>query len=535
MAVGLLLSQGGCGGDAGLARRWKLFKKARKKHEKTLFFRLLDRVEVVGNALPHPATIFALLALAVALLSALAAAVEFTASHPATGEAITVRSLLSGEGIRWIFENVDDNFVRFPPLGLVLVAMIGIGVAEGSGLLAVLIRALVLTAPRRLITAAVVFAGVVSHVASEAGYVILIPLGAAVFLALGRHPLAGLAAAFAGVSAGFGANFLIASVDPILAGLSESAARILDPAITISPAVNLYFMVASAVLIVVLGTWVTERVVEPRLGAYRGPETAPPIEQLSTAEKRGLAAAGLTLVLTAAVFVLAVVPSWGILRHPGEGVLHSAFFRGLIAAIMIAFLLPGLAYGIVVGKTRNDKHVVKQMTESMSHLAGYIVLVFFAAQFVYFFSYSNIGLILAIRGAEGLRSISLTGVPLMVAFVLLSAFINMFMGSASAKWAIMAPVFVPMFMLLGYHPGLTQAVFRIGDSITNVITPMMSYFALIVTFAEKYDEKYGIGTIISTMLPYTLIFGVAWTALLAVWILLGVPVGPDGPLHYAMP
>jgi aminobenzoyl-glutamate transport protein len=507
----------------------------KKKQDKTLFFRLLDRVEVVGNALPHPATIFALLAVTVVVLSAVAAAVDLTATHPATGEAITVRSLLSGEGIRWMFENVDDNFVRFPPLGLVLVAMIGIGVAEGSGLLAVLIRALVLTAPRRLITAAVVTAGVVSHVASEAGYVILIPLGAAVFLALGRHPLAGLAAAFAGVSAGFGANFLIASVDPILAGLSESAARILDPNITISPAVNLYFMIASAVLIVGVGTWITERVVEPRLGAYRGPETAPPMEQLSRVEKRGLAAAGLALLASAAVFAVAVLPPWGLLRHPGEGVLHSAFFRGLIAAIMIVFLIPGLAYGIAVGKTRSDKHVIKQMTDAMSHLASYIVLVFFAAQFVYFFSYSNIGLILAVRGAELLRSISLTGVPLMVAFVVLSAFINLFMGSASAKWAIMAPVFVPMFMLLGYHPGLTQAAFRIGDSITNVITPMMSYFALIVTFAAKYDEKYGIGTIISTMLPYTLLFGLAWTALLALWMALGLPVGPDGPLHYVMP
>lgn len=509
--------------------------KPKQKRDKSQFICVLDGIERVGNALPHPASIFALLAAAVVLLSALAAVVGLTATHPATGETITPKNLLSGEGIRWMFEHVDDNFVRFPPLGLVLVAMIGIGVAEGSGLLAVLIRALVLTAPRRLITAALVCAGVVSHVASEAGYVILIPLGAAVFLALGRHPLAGLAAAFAGVSAGFGANFVIASVDPILAGLSESAARILDPNIAISPAVNLYFMVASGVLVVVLGTWVTERLVEPRLGAYHGAASAPAIEKLSPAEKRGLAAAGLTLLAAGTLFAVAVVPSWGILRHPGEGVLHSAFFRGLIAAIMILFLLPGLAYGLVVGKTRSDKHVIKQMSDSMAHLASYIVLVFFAAQFVYFFSYSNIGLILAVRGAELLRSISLTGVPLLVAFVLLSAFINLFMGSASAKWAIMAPVFVPMFMLLGYHPGLTQAVFRIGDSITNVITPMMSYFALIVAFAEKYDEKYGIGTIISTMLPYTLIFGLAWTALLVVWFLLGLPVGPDGPLHYATP
>jgi aminobenzoyl-glutamate transport protein len=503
-----------------------------RKPGKSLFFRLLDRVEAIGNALPHPATLFALLALGVILLSAVATAAGVGATHPGTGERIEVRSLLSGDGIRWLFENVVENFVRFPPLGLVLVAMVGIGVAEGSGLLAVLIRALVIKAPRRLITAAVVFAGIVSHVASEAGYVILIPLGAAIFLALGRHPLAGLAAAFAGVSAGFGANFLIASIDPVLSGLSESAARLLDPAITISPAVNLYFMVASGCLLVVAGTWVTERIVEPRLGRYTGTEVAPPMAELTAAERRGLVAAGITLAVTTLLFLLAVVPEWGILRTPGESVLHSAFFRGLITAILFFFFAPGLAYGIATGAIRSDKDVVRQMTAAMGSLASYIVLVFFAAQFVYSFGYSNLGLVLAVRGAELLEGIGLTGVPLMIGFVLMSAFINLFMGSASAKWAIMAPVFVPMFMLLGYHPGLTQAVFRIGDSVTNVVTPMMSYFALIVAFAQKYDPRSGLGTLISTMLPYTLLFGLLWTLLLVGWMLLGLPVGPDGPLQY---
>lgn len=503
-----------------------------RKPGKSLFFRLLDRVEAIGNALPHPATLFALLALGVILLSAVATAAGVGATHPGTGERIEVRSLLSGDGIRWLFENVVENFVRFPPLGLVLVAMVGIGVAEGSGLLAVLIRALVIKAPRRLITAAVVLAGIVSHVASEAGYVILIPLGAAIFLALGRHPLAGLAAAFAGVSAGFGANFLIASIDPVLAGLSESAARLLDPAITISPAVNLYFMVASGCLLVVAGTWVTERIVEPRLGRYTGTEVAPPMAELTAVERRGLVAAGITLAVTTLLFLLAVVPEWGILRTPGESVLHSAFFRGLITAILFFFFAPGLAYGIATGAIRSDKDVVRQMTAAMGSLASYIVLVFFAAQFVYSFGYSNMGLVLAVRGAELLEGIGLTGVPLMIGFVLMSAFINLFMGSASAKWAIMAPVFVPMFMLLGYHPGLTQAVFRIGDSVTNVVTPMMSYFALIVAFAQKYDPRSGLGTLISTMLPYTLLFGLLWTLLLVGWMLLGLPVGPDGPLQY---
>lgn len=498
----------------------------------SLFQRSLDAVERIGNALPHPATIFAILALVVVIVSAITAAMGLGAVHPGTGDAITVRSLLSAEGIRWMFESVEENFVSFPPLGLVLVAMIGIGVAEGSGLITVVIRGLVLKAPKRLITMALVAAGVLSHLASEAGYVVLIPLGAVIFHALGRHPIAGLAAAFSGVSGGFGANFLIGSVDPVLAGLTQSAAHIIDPDILISPATNIFFMFASAIMITIVGALVTEKLVEPRLGSYRGSEQPIELEQLSQTERKGIRWAGISVLLVLAAFAITVIPENGLLRIPGQSVLHSAFFNGMITAIMIFFLIPGVVYGLVTGSIRSDKDGVKQMISSMSHLATYIVLVFFAAQFVYYFNYSNLGLIVAIEGAGFLGRIGFTGIPLMIAFILVSAVINMFMGSASAKWAIMAPVFVPMFMLLGYHPSLTQAVFRVGDSLTNVITPMMSYFALIVAYAEKYDEDYGIGTIISTMLPYSIVFGLAWTLLLIVWMLLGIPVGPDGPLHY---
>lgn len=498
----------------------------------SLFQRSLNSVERVGNALPHPATIFAILAALVVILSAITAAIGLTAEHPGTGDTIGVRSLLSAEGIRWMFESVEENFVSFPPLGLVLVAMIGIGVAEGSGLITVVIRALVLKAPKRLITMALVAAGVLSHLASEAGYVVLIPLGAVIFHALGRHPLAGLAAAFAGVSGGFGANFLIGSVDPVLAGLTQSAAQIIDPKILISPATNVYFMFVSAIMVTVVGAFVTEKLVEPRLGSYKGSEQAIELERLTATEKKGMLWAGLSVLVVLILFAVTVIPENGLLRIPGKGVLHSAFFNGMITAIMIFFLIPGIVYGKITGSVRSDKDGVKQMISSMSHLATYIVLVFFAAQFVYYFNYSNLGLIVAIEGAGFLSHIGFTGIPLMIAFIIVSAFINMFMGSASAKWAIMAPVFVPMFMLLGYHPSLTQAVFRIGDSLTNVITPMMSYFALIVAYAEKYDEDYGIGTIISTMLPYSIVFGIVWILLLIAWMLLGIPVGPDGPLHY---
>ncbi len=500
--------------------------------KKSLFRRSLDSVEAIGNALPHPATIFALLAVVVVIVSGITATMDLSAIHPGTKELITVRSLLSAEGIRWMFESVEENFVAFPPLGLVLVAMIGIGVAEGSGLITVVIRALVLKAPPRLITMAVVAAGVLSHLASEAGYVVLIPLGAVMFYALGRHPIAGLAAAFAGVSGGFGANFLIGSVDPVLAGLTQSAAQIIDPTVMISPATNIYFMFVSAIMIVVVGSLVTEKIVEPRLGRYEGTEKPIEMERLTQIERRGIFWSGISVAVVLGLFALAVIPENGLLRIPGETVLHSAFFNGMITAIMIFFLIPGVVYGLVTGSIRSDKDGVRQMISSMSHMATYIVLVFFAAQFVFYFNYSRLGLILAIEGADLLSHIGFTGIPLMIAFILVSAFINMFMGSASAKWAIMAPVFVPMFMLIGYHPSLTQMVFRVGDSLTNVITPMMSYFALIVAFAEKYDEDYGIGTIISTMLPYSIVFGIVWTLLLVAWMLTGLPVGPDGPLHY---
>lgn len=497
-----------------------------------IFNKSLDYIEIIGNKLPHPATLFALLALIIAGLSWIGESFGWTAIHPANGSEIKVKNLLSGDGLRWIYTNVTYNFVNFPPLGYVLAVMIGIGVAEGSGLFNTLIRALVLNAPKRFITFALVFTGVLSHIASEAGYVILIPLGAMLFHALGRHPIAGLAAAFCGVSGGFGANFLIGSVDPILAGLSQSAAQIINHEIKINAAVNFYFMFVSAILIVILGTFITEKIVEPRLKSYTGNAERVQIDEITPVEKKGLKYAGISVLILLGFFSLTIIPENGLLRNPEtKEVLHSPFFDGIITGILLFFFIPGLIYGIIVKSIKSDKDLMKHIIKSMGTLATYIVLVFFAAQFVYFFRYSNIGLIMAIEGAEFLKQIKLTGVSLIVAFVLLSAFINLFMGSASAKWAIMAPVFVPMFMLLGYHPAITQAAFRIGDSVTNLVTPMMSYFALIVAFSQKYDEKYGIGTIISTMLPYTILFTIGWVILLILWMITGLPLGPDGPIY----
>lgn len=500
--------------------------------KKSRFASVLDGIERAGNKLPHPATLFLMMALLVGVVSWIASLCDLSAVHPATGEVVEAKNLFSAEGIRWIYTNVEHNFVKFPPLGLVLVIMIGIGVAEGSGLFTVLVRQLVLGAPKKVVTAAIIVAGIFSHLASEVGYVILIPLGAMIFHALGRNPMAGFAAAFCGVSAGFGSNFLIGSVDPILAGLSTSAAQIIDPEMHINPMVNYFFMVVSAIMVVIVGTWVTEKVIEPRLGAYTGSTQPLEVEEISPVEKKGLRWAGIMTLLFCALMAWTVIPEDGLLRDPETGgILKSPFFSGIVVGLMLLFFVPGLTYGIIVGTIKNDKDVMKHMTSSMKGLGGYIVLVFFAAQFIYWFNYSNLGLILAIDGAEFLKSVGFTGIPLIISFVVLSAFLNLFMGSASAKWAILAPVFVPMFMLLDFHPGLTQAAFRVGDSVTNVITPMMSYFALIVTYAQKYDEKYGIGTIISLMIPYTVFFLLVWIVILVAWVLLGLPLGFDGPLY----
>ncbi len=499
--------------------------------KKSLFARILDKIEYFGNALPHPATLFAIMAGCVLVLSAIADYFGLSAIHPVTKDTIAVNNLLSADGFRWVYTNIEHNFVAFPPLGLVLVIMIGIGVAEGSGLFTVMVRQLVLSAPRRLITPAVITAGILSHLASEVGYVVLIPLGAMIFQAIGRNPMAGFAAAFAGVSAGFGSNFLIGSVDPILAGLSTSAAHIIDESINVNPMVNYYFMVVSAIMVVIVGTFVVERIIEPRLGEYKGEVKALEIEQLTPMEKKGMRWAGIGTLALLAFFAWTIIPEDGLLRNPETGeVLKSPFFSGIVVCLLLVFFVPGLIYGKVTGSFKTDKQVMNAIGKSMSHMGSYIVLVFFAAQFVYFFKESNLGLIIAIKGADWLSHVGFTGYPMIAAFVILVAFINMFMGSASAKWAILAPVFIPMLMLLGYHPGTAQAAFRIGDSVTNVITPMMSYFALLVTYAQGYDSKYGVGTIISLMIPFTIVFTIVWLIIFGIWFYTGAPMGLDGPI-----
>jgi len=482
--------------------------------------------------LPHPALLFALFALLVVVLSWVASLFDLQVVHPGTGELVRPVNLFSVSGLHRMLTEMVGNFTGFAPLGTVLVAMLGIGVAERSGLIGAALRLLVMAAPRSLLTFVIVLAGILSNTASELGYVLLVPLGAVVFLAVGRHPIAGLAAAFAGVSGGYSANLFLGTLDPLLAGLSQEAARIVRPDYLVNAACNYYFMAASTFFIAVAGTWVTERIVVPRLGEYRGEAEPEELKPLSAVEKRGLWLAAVAAALFAALLLLGTVPSNGFLRDPETGdLLHSPFLSGIVAFIFLGAVLLGVTYGIGVGTIKGGKDVIQGLGKAIETLGVYIVLVFFAAPFVAYFRWSKLGLMFAIEGAGLLKETGLGPVPLMMAFILLTAIINLSMGSASAKWAIMAPVFIPMFMLLGYTPEYVQAAYRVGDSTTNIISPMMSYFALIVAFVEKYERRAGIGTVVATMLPYTIVFLVVWAALFAVWLLLGLPVGPGGNLY----
>ena len=497
----------------------------------------LNIIEKGGNALPHPGTLFGLLAVLAILFSGIMTWFGVEAVHPRSGDAIEPVNMLTKDGLHWILTSMVDNFTGFAPLGTVLVAMLGIGIAESSGLIGTGLRLLVLKAPPRLLTLVLVFSGVLSNTASEVGYVLLVPLGAIIFLAAGRHPIVGMAAAFAGVSGGYSANLLLGTVDPLLAGLSEEAAQSVDPAYIVNPACNYYFMAVSTFLITFLGTLVTERIVEPRLGKYTGDVEAEELKGLTKAEKKGLLYAGIITTILTIISLIGLIPADGFLRNlevdASQSILRSPFLNGIVTVIFLGAGLAGLFYGIGAGTIKNDTDVMKGMGKTMETLGAYIVLVFFAAQFVEYFKYSNLGTILAIKGAAALAPLQDYSILLMLGLIFISAFINLFMGSASAKWGLMAPVFIPLFMELGYSPEFVQVAYRIGDSSTNIIAPMMSYFALIVAFVQKYDPKAGIGTVVSTMIPYSIIFLIGWSILMALWITFGLPVGPGATLHLA--
>ncbi len=512
----------------------------------SLLDRCLNAVEKAGNSLPHPVTIFAILALFVIVLSAVLSAlgVSATGTLVSGGElkeqTVTVVSLLTRDGLAYIFSNAVSNFTSYAPLGMVLVAMLGVGVAEQSGMINTLLKKAVKVTPAKLLSPMMVFLGVMSNIASDSGYVILIPLGAMMFKACGRHPIAGLAAAFAGVSGGFSANLLIGTLDPLLAGITQSAVAIIDPNYEVAVMGNYIFLCVSTFLITIVGTIITDKIIEPRLGKYdpsmgEGGDEDTDLTTITEAENKALKKAGIAALVYALIIVACcVMPNSFFLNENGSllGRPASPFINGIVVIIALLFFIPGVVYGKAIGTLKNEKAVAGAMAKAMAGMGSFLALAFVSSQFIQYFSYTKMGTIIALAGASFLKSINIGLIPLVIIFVLFSAFMNLFMGSASAKWNILAPVFVPMFMLLGYSPELCQLAYRIGDSSTNIITPMMTYYAVIIIFAQKYDKKAGIGTITATMLPYSVAFLVSWTLLFIIWLSAGLPIGLGTSLFY---
>ncbi|NGP46202.1 AbgT family transporter [Bacillaceae bacterium SIJ1] len=511
-----------------------------RQAKRSLSSRVLQFIEEKGNKLPHPVTIFLIFTFIVIISSHLlylnGTSVQFEGVNNDTGqiETLTVSaiSLLVPEGLAYMFSNVVTNFTSFVALGPVLVAMLGVGVAEKTGYISAVMTNTVTKAPKRLVTPIVVLMGVLSNVAASVGYVVLVPLGAIIFLGFKRHPLAGLSAAFTGVAGGYSANLFLGTNDPLLSGISTEAAQILNTDYLVNPTDNWFFMFASTFLVVILGTIITDKVIEPRLGSYEANDATNDLHELTKREKRGLRFANLSIVLTIVAIALLVLPENGVLRGEGGSIMTSPFMSSIIFFMMLVFLIPGIVYGIVTRKVKNDKDIANLMASSLETMAGFIVLIFFAAQFVALFNYTNLGTIIAVKGAEFLQAIHLDGAPLLVGLIMVTALINLFIAADSAKWAIMAPVFVPMFMQMGIAPEVTQIAYRVGDSTTNIISPLMPFFPLVVAFAQKYGKENGVGTVVSLMLSHSIILLISWTVFFALWYLFGIPVGPGTSLTY---
>jgi len=499
--------------------------------------RLLDGVERVGNRLPDPALLFLLLLFAVWFASALLAQLEYSQLDPRTGAPVQVVNLLTGESLITFLSGMVATFVNFYPLGVVLLAMLGIGVADHTGFIRAGLRALLAATSPRLLTPMLLLVAIISHTAVDAGYVLVIPLGAVIFQAAGRHPLAGVAVAFAGVSGGFSANFIPSALDPMLQGITQAGGRLVDPELTLNPLNNWFFTSASTVLIVAIGWYITDRIVEPRFAGTTVDgdlAEAPALESLDPRERRGLGAALLAMLLGIAALALTTLPADSAWRAANGALTDSGapLMKSVVPLIFLLFLLPGVVYGYVAGTVRSHRDLVAGMSQAMSGMGYYIVMAFFAALFIAEFGRSNLGALVAVQGAGWLQAAALPAAVTVTAVILITALVNLFIGSSSAKWALLAPILVPMLMQLGISPDLTQAAYRVGDSSTNIITPLMPYFPLVVVFCQRYVTRSGIGTVVAMMLPYSIGFLVSWSAFLLLYWMIGLPLGLQSSYYY---
>ncbi|MBX7489598.1 AbgT family transporter [Qipengyuania sp. GH25] len=525
---------------------------------------ILGWVERTGNKLPDPVFIFFYLIIALVLFSVVAAMSGISAMHPTaldevTGNAqrIEAVSLLSPENIQRLWVEMPTTFTHFHPLGYVLVVMLGAGVAERSGFFAAGMSKAVKSAPKTVLTPVVALVAMIGNHAADAGYVVLIPLAGILFAAAGRHPLAGIAAAFAGVSGGFSANISPGQLDALLFGITEEAvaASALDPSWTANIAGNWFFISVMTVVYLPIIWYVTDKIIEPRLGPWTGGATAgrsaddaspDPAGETGELASRGLRHAGLAALFVVGLWLLMVfAPGTPLIDEAACEAIPAAdcsihaqlapLYRSLVAAFFLLFLLTGWAYGRATGSIKSHRDLVEMMAESMKDMGYYLVLAFAAAHFVAMFGWSNLGLISAVHGAAAIDS---TGLPLPIVLGLMVVFtglLNLFVGSASAKWALLAPILVPMLMLLGISPEGATAAYRVGDSATNIITPLMVYFPLILVFAQRWQKDFGLGSLTAMMLPYSIWLMVSGTMLIVLWFYLGIPLGPDAPVAYVMP
>ncbi|PKD99755.1 AbgT family transporter [Macrococcoides caseolyticum] len=501
-----------------------------KIKKKGFIDRSLDIIEKSGNKLPDPVVIFISLCLIILFASFVTGTMGVSAKNPADGKVIEAVNLLTPEGIAKIISEAVNNFAAFPPLGLVLVVMIGVGVAEKTGYFETLMKYTIEKTPRKIIVPMIILVGILGNAAGDAAPIVLPPIAAMVFIKLGYHPVAGLVMAYASALGGYSASLMIGMSDALIVSFTEPAAKLVDDSVPVNAVMNYYFLCVSTVVLLIAAWFVTVKITIPRFGAYKS-DVHIAAEDVTPTERKAMIYANIALLIAMVIVTLLAVPENGLLRNAKTGSLiqDSPLMNGIVPIITVLFFVPGLVYGFVAGTMRSTKKFAEMLGDAMSTMGPFIVIVFFAAQMLAYFKWSNLGTIIAIKGAEALQGQN--GVVLILGVLALSAFINMLIGSASAKWAIMAPILVPMLMLLGFHPAFTQVIYRVGDSITNPITPMMPYLPLLLSYAQRYVKDIGLGTLIAALMPFSVAFSIFWTILLIVWYLTGLPVGPGGPIH----
>ncbi|MDW4412232.1 AbgT family transporter [Staphylococcus saprophyticus] len=505
------------------------------KHKPTLVDRFLNIVEKVGNKLPDPSILFFLMCLGLAIITWIVSLFHITVKHPGTGDTIAIKSILSKDGLMMILNDAVKNFSEFPALGLVLAVMLGVGVAEKTGYFDKLMVQVVHKAPKKFIVPVIILIGILGNAAGDAAPIVLPPLTAMVFIKLGYHPIAGLAMAYASAIGGFSANIMIGMSDALLYAFTEPATKIVSDNVHVNVAMNWYFIAASVLVLLPAVYWVTMRFVIPRLGSYDDSNSDIQIDDentgLTTEENRAVFWANISFFIMIALLIILAIPQGSFLRNAKTGSLlnDAPIINGVGLIILVLFLVPGLVYGLMMKEFKNSKDLGKMLADSMSSMGSFIVIVFFAAQLLAFLEWSNLGVIVAVKGAALLQGQN--GIILILGIILLSAIINLLIGSASAKWGILAPIFIPMLMLVGFHPAFTQMLYRIGDSISNPITPMMPYLPLLLSYAQKYDNNMKLGSLLSSLMPYTIVLSIVWPLFMIIWYLLGWPLGPGGPLQ----